>query len=100
MSSLSSSTRRVDMYDWSRRHNATQACFLYAQRMANQRLGPGGVHVCDKNCRHTRACAKCKFQLGLDAHPGPVCLIQKVFDSEGVSFGRAYNLARKNIKGG
>ena len=34
MSSLLSSTRRIDMYDWSRRHNAPQACFLYAQRMA------------------------------------------------------------------
>jgi hypothetical protein len=100
MSSLSSSIRRVDMYNRSRRHNATQACPLYCGRMVIQWLGPGAFHECDESCWHLEVCSRCKFSLESDNGLDWMCLILEVLVSERVSFSRAYDLARERIKGG
>ena len=100
MSSLSSSTRRVDMYNWSRCHDATQACALYSSRRAVQRSGPGAWHQCDESCWHVNACLRCKLSIESDNGLDPTCLILEIMVSEGVSFSRAYDLARERIKGG
>ena len=86
------------MYDWSRRHNAPQACFLYAQRMVIQRLAPGAFYPDDESCWHDEACSRCKFSFESDNPDDWYCLIQEGLHIEGLSFSRAYNQARERIR--